>query len=641
MRQCQVVSELTNRSATGIYTGRMDLRPAAFLFAFAALPLAAQPAAPASTCNNTPAYSPCEMTFELSGTDGAAHPNPYADVDLRVEFRSPRHRTHSIPAFWDGGKRLVIRFSPTEGGNWDYHVTSNIAGWNDMTGSFTAASSESKGFIHPANKHHWAYSEKDSRGLYQPHLWMGASEPLFATMDDTAFQAMASARSSQKFSHLRGFILSAGQPGAYTSSDQPVVSYFQRLDQRVRDLNQKGMIVDLILAGGPGYLVKAFPTRQQRTNYLRFVVGRYAAYNVTWQGVDYFEDYTDARALLKELGTQLKQFDPYQHPRTAGARLTSSPMVDDGWMDFAACATPDNNLGAIEHQLYPVPFVNTDFGREDTGGGKSGPGDVDSTTFRHLLWNATMNGEDPTYASTGGGGNLNSAGAKAMSVWFDFFSDTRYWELEPYFDVDGGRAVALEDTEYVVYIEKPGPIELTVEKHGYDLYWINPADGESIRKKFSGEHFTGEPPDRSHDWILHVVREGHLASMNRSFKFGSRETEQNPSGEIQMQEVEANTPKVPFVIEQPTGDLSLSKPTPFAAKLTKETRATRSMYWLWMGEVAADHQGYRVLATGQKGTMQPPRGIATYFPALMHLRLYGMNANGKVYEIDAACQINQ
>ena len=44
-----------------------------------------------------------------------------------------------------------------------------------------------------------------------------------------------------------------------------------------------------------------------------------------------------------------------------------------------------------------------------------------------------------------------------MTVWFDFFSDTRHWELEPYFDVDGGRALALEGIEYVVYVEKPGP----------------------------------------------------------------------------------------------------------------------------------------------------------------------------------------
>src|SRR5437764_13537844 len=108
-----------------------------------------------------------------------------------------------------------------------------------------------------------------------------------------------------------------------------------------------------------------------------------------------------------------------------------------------------------------------------------------------------MNGQAVTYANTGSGPQyLNAAGAKQMTVWSDFFADTRYWELEPYFDVDGGRALALEDIEYVVYIEKPGPLELIVEKHGYDVYWVNAIDGEVTKaKKFSGDHFTGTPPD--------------------------------------------------------------------------------------------------------------------------------------------------
>ena len=120
--------------------------------------------------------------------------------------------------------------------------------------------------------------------------------------------------------------------------------------------------------------------------------------------------------------------------------------------------------------------------------------------------------------------------------------------------------------------------------------------------------------------------------MNRSFKFESRE--------IVLQELEANTPKVPFAIEAPKGTISVSKPTSFAAKMTRESRATRSMMWLWVGEVAADQQGRRVLATSQKGEMQAPRDIAKTYPATMHLRLYGMNANGKVYELDSGLQIN-
>jgi hypothetical protein len=36
----------------------------------------------------------------------------------------------------------------------------------------------------------------------------------------------------------------------------------------------------------------------------------------------------------------------------------------------------------------------------------------------------------------------------------------------------------------------------------------------------------------------------------------------------------------------------------------------------------------------------PPDLTSTY-PATMHLRLYGMNANGKVYEVDAGCGLKQ
>jgi hypothetical protein len=338
----------------------------------------------------------------------------------------------------------------------------------------------------------------------------------------------------------------------------------------------------------------------------------------------------DTRALLKETGTVLKELDGYQHPRTAGARVTSAPLLDDGWMDFAAYGNTDDQIGAVEHQLYGVPFVNLDCGREDSGAGKSAPGDVDAATLRKRLWNATMNGQSPTYANTGTGAQYaDSPGAKQMTVWYDFFfNDTRYWELEPYFDVDGGRALALEDTEYVVYVEKPGPLELVVEKHGYDIYWVNPIDGQFTKGKFKGDHFTGAPPDASHDWVLHVVREGRVEGMNKTYKFESRD--------IVMQEVESNSPKVPFAIEQPVADLNVRVSPPFAAKITKETRATRSMMWLWTGEVSADGQGYRVLAAGQKGVMRPLSGIAKNFPAVMHLRVCGMNANGKVYAIDRA-----
>ena len=588
----------------------------------------------AQACNNTPAYSPCELIFELNDADAARHPEPYKTVEVKAEFRSPRHRTYAMPGFWDGGRRMVVRFSPTEAGEWDYRVSGNITAADGKTGNFTAAASASPGYLRAANVHHWAYTEKSAAGLDQAHLWMGATEMRFAFLDDATFRAIADARAAQKFNHLRGLLLGTGPDAAYQSADSPNLAQFQRLDQRVRYLNEKGITADLILGGGDAQLAKLFPSWVERRRFVRYVVARYSGMHVTWQGVEYFEDYPEGRALLKEIGLLLKEMDPFHHPRGSGAHVTSAPLLDDGWMDYAAYGTSDSNLCAIEHQLYAVPFVNLDFGREDSGAGLQSPAGLDAAALRKRLWNATMDGQYVTYNSTGSGAQYtNSPGAKQMTAWFDFMSDTRHWELEPYFDVDGGRALALEDTEYVVYIERPGPLELTVEKHGYDIYWFNPINGETTKaKKFSGEHFTGEPPDRSHDWVLHVVREGHLESMNKSYKFESRD--------IVLQEIESNSPKVPFTIVQPTEDFSVKLPPLFEAKVTRDTRATRSMLWLWTGNVAADGQGYRVIATGAKGQMRPLAGIAKNLPATFHLRLYGMNANGKVYELDKGFQLN-
>ncbi|MGA2214051.1 MAG: hypothetical protein ABSH31_12315, partial [Bryobacteraceae bacterium] len=62
------------------------------LFAVATAAFAGMP------CEGTPAYSPCEIAFELTPSDLAAHPNPYSSVILRVEFRSPRFHTYAMPA---------------------------------------------------------------------------------------------------------------------------------------------------------------------------------------------------------------------------------------------------------------------------------------------------------------------------------------------------------------------------------------------------------------------------------------------------------------------------------------------------------------------------------------------------------------
>src|SRR5437764_12176824 len=119
----------------------MGLKAVLAALACAALRLAAQP------CFNNPTYSPCDMPFELNDTEAAAHPNPYLTVTLHAEFRSPHFKTFLMPAFWDGGRRLIVRFSPTEPGDWLYRITSNLARFEGQQGKFAAQDSAAAGFI--------------------------------------------------------------------------------------------------------------------------------------------------------------------------------------------------------------------------------------------------------------------------------------------------------------------------------------------------------------------------------------------------------------------------------------------------------------------------------------------------------------
>jgi hypothetical protein len=559
-----------------------------------------------SPCEGTPAYSPCEMPFDVGAADvtGHSYTNPYVSITLQVEFRSPHFKTYLMPAFWDGTRNtMIVRFTPTEAGAWTYRATSNVSAFDGKEGGFNAVASDAPGFVNAANVHHWATDNK------QPHLWMGFIADRFPFESAADFEQQLGAAAESKFTHFRGSILgsAADRTRVYMDPDRPNAAYFDELDRRIGEIHKRGITTDLLLASDPDCIAALFGDSESRERFIRYVVARYAAFNITWQGVEEFEDYADGRALLKELGLDLKKLDPYQHPRSSSAKFTSAPLLADGWMDYVVEGSGDDAVGAVEHQFYQVPFVGI-------------------TDAKHL-WNSTMDGEYP---------ELHSDDAGMTKNWFEFMSDTRHWELEPYFDLDGGRAVALEDVEYIGYVEHPGPpVEITVEDHGYDVKWVNPATGETVEgKKYKGQHFTGAPPDASHVWVLDVAREGHKESMLKSYKFDSRP--------VPVQEIETDLKKIPFAIDGPPGNmLEAGKPAQFSVKLTRQSRATREMMFLWTGEVAADGRGFRVLGTGASGSFVVPPAIAANYPAVLSVHLLALNALGKAYQVDRVYQLEK
>jgi hypothetical protein len=515
-------------------------------------------------CPPTPVYSPCDIRFTLPAGDALAPP-------LRAEVKSPKFKTSLVPVFWNGGDSWTLRVTPMEPGTYEFRLSGATA-FQGKTGSFQATANDHPGFIRPANVHHWIHPDS-----LKPHLWQGGGNHEVVRLD---------------LKRAKG-----GDP-----------TYFAEFEKSIRERNQRGVTADIVIAPNPADWLAQLPDRARREAFVQALCARIAPLDVTWLLFGDWENGADGRPLARELGQWIKQYDPYNHPRSTLAKHTSSPLIADGWMDYVAIGSADETLAAVEHQFFHRPFVSF----------ANAPNDARAARVK--LWNMTMSGAYPAMSGLPG---------PLIDTWKSILGKTRFWELEPYFDVDGGRALALDDVEYLVYIEKPsGPIEVLTAKHGYDVYWINPETGESTKAKdYKGERFVGEAPSPDRDWLLHLSRDGRKEGMAKSYKFESRQN--------LVQEPEQSPERVPFEIALPDGDeISLSKPPEFAIKVKRETRATRQLSIVWTGEVVADGQGARVLSLGSKGRWELSPHLAVRFPAVFNVRVSAINANGKAYALD-------
>jgi len=596
-------------------------------------------------CGSVPVYEPCEISFEMTAEEAAAHPNPYLSVDLRGEFRSPKAgATTLLSGFWDGGRRFKLRFTPRDEGRWDFRIRSNLKSVDGVIKSFQAAAPRTKGFIRVFNLRYFRY---DERG--HAHFWMGDTcYPLLSLPEDT-FRAYVDARAAQKFNHMRGWILGGEQNArqALADPDRPDPAYFRQVDRRIAYLNEKGFFFDLIFASSPELWVELLPKPKQRERFVRYLVARYASRRITWQGLGRYEEFEQGRALLQEIARYLREFDFYEHPKSTDTALTSGPLFIDEWMDYVTHSSWDPNVAAVEYEVHPAPHVNVEFGVETSA---RSPGDdrlVDHHEYRRRLWNAAVHGQyvtmnnAATYGAVGAAvdpRSVESPGAHYMTVLHDFFAQTRYWDLQPHYRVRGGSGLALEvifgrreepdGIEYIVYLPEPKPVELRVRKDKYEVSWLNPIDGTWVHEKdkFKGELFTaGGPPNSDHDWVLYVRREGKKKSMNKSYILESRRAAPK--------KVLTAAADVPYEIQLPESfELTAGQEYEFNATITKDSRVVRQMKWVWTAEVAGSPAGPRVLGTSQFGRFRIPLGLTSDYPSPLQVRLLGVDGIGRVYE---------
>jgi hypothetical protein len=586
------------------------LSPAVFGLLFSAVCCLRAANVPACS-QGAKAFLPCELSFEWKEGELPSGTAVYSADVLRVEFRSPQHTTYLIRGFWDGGHDIRVRFSPVETGTWTYRVASTIPRFDNHESTFSVADSGIPGFVSVANVRHWWTTNK------QPHLWLGAEVP-FHKIDVNALAAWLDARKHDGYTHVRGTLLTFDGPvKPLNGNSQPNFQYFSELDEKVLAAVERGFTLDLVIADSSVVKSGLLTDFASRDPLIRYIVARYGGLNVTWEAIDEFEDVPNARPLLKGMAESIGKYDTFHHPLSTGARATSWPLLSDGWMNYLVEASAHPELGAVEHQFTANPEIHLIQA-------------TDPDDFRHELWNCTTNGEYPSVSFEA---LQNAANVKAVQIWAHVMADTRHWELEPYFDVDGARATGLNEVEYLAYAQTPGIVEVTLPKHKYNPVWVNPITGEEIPlKNYRGDVFSQQTPDSAHDWVLQVPREGHKEMMLRSYRF---ESDDPP-----IQEPEVDPAKIPYGIGDPSGDkLNSAIPTLYAVKLTRKNRATRSMQYVWWGEIVASGEGARILAIGPSGTFTIPKILLKQPSAILNMRLLAINANVKAYEVDQVFQM--
>ena len=116
-----------------------------------------------------------------------------------------------------------------------------------MKGTGGRCADSGEGWLARSTQRGPAAEDRTERDL--PHLWMGDTLYRFASIDEALFRGIVDVRAQQKFNHLRGLVLSPEtEARAFASPDQVNPEYFRELDERIRYMNSKGIVADLVLA---------------------------------------------------------------------------------------------------------------------------------------------------------------------------------------------------------------------------------------------------------------------------------------------------------------------------------------------------------------------------------------------------------
>jgi hypothetical protein len=243
-----------------------------------------------------PRNAVCELEF----TAARDVDDPFADIQLDVEFTDPNGTRRTVPAFWNGARAWRVRYSsPVEGRHGYRSVVTGPdgTGLDALTGEVTVVGYDGANplLVHgapvvAADRRHLAHAD-GTPFLWLADTWWSAMTARFRWPD--VFEELAADRHAKGFNVIQlvaGLVpefppfapemaSEGGQPWTDGGAGEINPDYWTVPDLKIDHLVGLGMVPCIF--GAWGYWADVLG-RERTLRHWRYVVARYAAYPVVW-----------------------------------------------------------------------------------------------------------------------------------------------------------------------------------------------------------------------------------------------------------------------------------------------------------------------------------------------------------------------
>jgi len=236
--------------------------------------------------------------FEEAFVSSRDYGNPVQDVEVKVEFDSPGGEKRTLLAFWNGGRKWRVRFSPDELGDWTYRTScsdEDDGGLHNQEGSFQCVKYQGdvplfkRGELRLAdNRRYFVHADGTPFFFLSDTVWCG---PLLSDEDD--WQVFLRDRVTKDFTAIQ-FVMTQWRMAKTDAEGNPTFTgrskiavnpaFFQRMDKYVDAINDAGLLAVPVLLwairgdDNPGYYLP----ESQKIALAKYMVARYGAHQVIW-----------------------------------------------------------------------------------------------------------------------------------------------------------------------------------------------------------------------------------------------------------------------------------------------------------------------------------------------------------------------